>query len=141
MYQLHPKLYADTITLGELPLCRVLLMNDNQYPWLILVPQRAGMTEVFQLDIKDRQQLEIESSTIAELLLTHFQGDKLNIGALGNIVKQLHIHYIVRYKNDACWPKPVWGTLPNIPYTEEQLKQRRTELNTLLATIPGFTEY
>ena len=141
MQQLHPQLYADTVTLGLLPLSRVLLMNDAQYPWLILVPQRAGITEVFQLSAKDRQQLDQESCSIASILMTHFQADKLNIAALGNLVPQLHIHHIVRFKSDAAWPKPVWGTKPSIPYSKEQLAQRSEELITLLEPISGFEHY
>ena len=141
MQQLHPQLYADTVTLGLLPLSRVLLMNDAQYPWLILVPQRAGRTEVFQLSAKDRQQLDQESCSIASILMTHFQADKLNIAALGNLVPQLHIHHIVRFKSDAAWPKPVWGTKPSIPYSKEQLAQRSEELIALLEPISGFEHY
>ena len=141
MQQLHPQLYADTVTLGLLPLSRVLLMNDAQYPWLILVPQRAGITEVFQLSAKDRQQLDQESCSIASILMTHFQADKLNIAALGNVVPQLHIHHIVRFKSDAAWPKPVWGTKPSIPYSKEQLAQRSEELIALLEPISGFEHY
>ena len=141
MQQLHPQLYADTVTLGLLPLSRVLLMNDAQYPWLILVPQRAGITEVFQLSAKDRQQLDQESCSIASILMTHFQADKLNIAALGNLVPQLHIHHIVRFKSDAAWPKPVWGTKPSIPYSKEQLAQRSEELIALLEPISGFEHY
>lgn len=138
MYQLHSQLSADTITLGELPLCHVLLMNDAQYPWLILVPRRADISEIFQLEAPDRQQLEMESCAVSELLMTHFNGDKLNIGALGNMVPQLHIHHIVRFKTDAAWPKPVWGTLPSLAYTEKLLKQRHKELIGLLKQVPGF---
>ena len=141
MQQLHPQLYADTVTLGLLPLSRVLLMNDAQYPWLILVPQRAGITEVFQLSAKDRQQLDQESCSIASILMTHFQADKLNIAALGNVVPQLHIHHIVRFKSDVAWPKPVWGTKPSIPYSKKQLAQRSEELITLLEPISGFKNY
>ena len=116
-------------------------MNDAQYPWLILVPQRAGITEVFQLSAKDRQQLDQESCSIASILMTHFQADKLNIAALGNVVPQLHIHHIVRFKSDAAWPKPVWGTKPSIPYSKEQLAQRSEELIALLEPISGFEHY
>lgn len=141
MFQLHPQLAADTITLGKLSLCQVLLMNDSQYPWLILVPQRADIEEIYQLNQQDRQQLELESTSIATLLMEHFQGDKFNVAALGNVVSQLHIHHIVRFKNDAAWPKPVWGASPVIPYTNDLLTKKITELQMLLSKQLDFTVY
>lgn len=132
LFTLHPKLEADCIYLGKLALCRVLLMNDQQYPWLILVPERHNITEIYQLDIKAQQQLIHESSYIAEQLNTHYNADKINIAALGNQVPQLHIHHVVRYKTDKAWPAPIWGAFDAKPYSEQQLSKKVTELEQIL---------
>jgi len=121
MFVLHPQLEEDTVALGQLKLCQVLLMNDAQFPWTILVPMRDNITEMYQLDPADQQQLQSESLAISALMMDHFQGDKLNIGALGNIVPQLHLHHIVRFQHDAVWPKPVWGNIDARPYQAAEL--------------------
>jgi len=133
MFELHPQLDADTITIGDLPLCRVLLINDSQYPWLVLVPRRVGIQETYQLNEHDQQQLLNESSTLSSLIMKHFSGDKLNVAALGNVVPQLHIHHIVRFTNDPTWPKPVWGMLPSLPYQQEELNSIINELTELIS--------
>lgn len=132
-FELSPRLAADCIQLGRLELCRVLLMNDSQYPWLILVPERAGLREVYELAEADRELLWRESCWISERLMTHFRGDKLNLAALGNLVPQLHLHHVVRYRTDPAWPAPVWGQLPAKPYEPTALAARRAELADLLA--------
>ncbi|MBX2848278.1 MAG: HIT domain-containing protein, partial [Acidiferrobacterales bacterium] len=81
MFELHPQLIADTVVIGDLPLCRLLLVNDAQYPWLILVPRRADIKESYQLNNDDQQQLLLESNTLGTLLMNHFNGDKLNVAA------------------------------------------------------------
>lgn len=134
MFELHPQLATDTITIGDLPLCRLLLINDSHYPWLILVPRRTNIQEIYQLNEDDRQQLHIESNTLSKLLMDHFNGDKLNVAALGNMVSQLHIHHIVRFKKDPTWPKPVWGMLPNLPYDTKELKNTINELTQLVSS-------
>ena len=121
MFELHPRLAQDCCQLGRFPLSRLLLMRDSNYPWFILVPARDGLTEIYQLSEPDQQQLQIESSLLAKTLMRVFAGDKLNIGALGNVVSQLHIHHIVRYKNDPAWPKPVWGQINAKPYADDAL--------------------
>lgn len=118
MFKLHPRLAQDTLTIGDFPLCCLLLMNDANYPWFILVPRRAEMREIFELEYRDQKQLLEESSHLSQVLSKIFQADKLNIAALGNIVPQLHIHHIVRYQTDQAWPNPVWGLFPTRPYTE-----------------------
>ncbi len=118
MFKLHPRLAQDTLVIGDFPLCRLLLMNDANYPWFILVPRRAEIQEVFELEYQDQQQLLTASSHLSQVLSKIFQADKLNIAALGNIVPQLHIHHIVRYQTDQAWPSPVWGLFPTQPYTE-----------------------
>ena len=128
MFKLHPQLEKDCLLVGEYPLCRLLLVNDDNYPWFILVPRRADVSEVFQLSEEDQLQLMKESNGLSALLAEHFQADKLNVAALGNMVPQLHIHHIVRYKNDIAWPKPVWGVVPAEPYSDESLKRRLADL-------------
>ena len=108
-FTLHPQLAADCITVTDLPLCRVLLLNDSRFPWLVLVPRRANITEAYQLNADEQTVLWQEVTGCGEALMGHHGGDKLNIGALGNIVPQLHVHVIVRFQNDAAWPGPVWG--------------------------------
>lgn len=123
MAELHPRLQQDTFELGRLPLCRLLLMNDAHWPWFILVPDRADIVEIHQLDRDDQWRLMQESSLLAVRLATHFRADKLNIAALGNIVPQLHVHHIVRHRNDPAWPAPVWGRLAPKPYGAEELRE------------------
>lgn len=123
-FQLDPRLDNDCYRVTELPLCTLLMMNDAQYPWFILVPRRADVTEIYQLNEADEAQLWCESRQLSEALVRLFAGDKLNLAALGNVVPQLHLHHIVRYTNDLAWPAPVWGKYQAQPYTEEQAQQR-----------------
>jgi len=129
---LDPKLKSDTLELGSLPLCKVLLMNDSQFPWIILVPQRANMTELYQLNDQDIRQAQHESLIISKLMMEHFKGDKLNTGALGNVVSQLHLHHIVRFKNDPAWPRPVWGNIEATPYSREKIEELANVLKNLI---------
>jgi diadenosine tetraphosphate (Ap4A) HIT family hydrolase len=108
-WSLHPQLQNDTTSVGDLPLCRVLAINDTDYPWLILVPRRAGIVEIIDLDEDDRALLINEIGQASRVLKAVTGCDKLNIGAIGNIVAQLHIHIVARRKDDPLWPKPVWG--------------------------------
>jgi len=123
MFALHPQLAQDTITIGDFPLCRLLLINDNNYPWFILVPRRSQIREIYELEEGDQRQLLKESSHLCRVLVKIFQADKLNVAALGNMVPQLHIHHIVRYQDDQAWPKPVWGLFPAQAYTERALQE------------------
>ena len=118
-FQLHPRLAQDCFKLGSFALCELLMMNDNQYPWLILVPRREAK-EIYQLNPVDRQMLLDESCLIAETLQNLYQPDKLNIAAIGNLVPQLHIHHVARYQTDKTWPAPIWGKLAPSPYSEQQ---------------------
>ena len=120
---LHPQLEKDCFVVARLPLCVVLLMNDANYPWFILVPQREGISEIHQLSEKEQQQLMRESSQLAAVIESEFKADKINIAALGNMVPQLHVHHIVRYKTDPAWPAPVWGKLHAAPYDEKKVRQ------------------
>jgi len=122
-FQLHPNLKRDCVFVGSFELCQLLMMNDCQYPWFLLVPQKPDLTELYQLEKPDRQLLIEESSWLAENLALLYQADKMNIAAIGNLVPQLHIHHIVRYKNDKAWPAPVWGKFAAVPYTEQQMSE------------------
>lgn len=125
---LHPQLEEDCIEIGRFKLCRLLMMNDSNYPWFILVPDRENITEAYQLDETDQMELFIEVMRFGEKVMAEFQGDKLNIGSLGNIVSQLHVHIIVRYKTDPAWPKPVWGAVEPVPYKPKQINAIKSKL-------------
>ena len=120
-FTLHPRLQQDCIDLGAFTLCRLLLMNDNQYPWFVLVPQLPGLKELYELSEANQQVFMAESSRLSRALVNIYSPDKLNIAALGNIVPQLHIHHIVRFAADPAWPAPVWGKIPARPYAEAQI--------------------
>ena len=115
-FSLHPQLAADTVPVGDLPLTRVLLANDANYPWLILVPRRPGVTELIDLVEKDRLQLMTETDNAARALKSITECGKLNVATLGNVVPQLHVHVIGRRHSDKAWPKPVWGVAPAAAY-------------------------
>ena len=132
MFELHPQLQADTIPIKDLDICTVLLMNDSNYPWLILVPKRPNIREIFELSQAEQDTVNREISHVAKALNTHFKADKMNIGALGNMVPQLHIHIIARHKTDPTFPNPVWGNAIPIPYTETELKTLKQTLNQIL---------
>jgi len=132
-FKLDPQLAADTIELGELPVCKILLMNDSQFPWIILVPQRANITELYQLNNEDLIQVQKESLIVSQIMMQHFKGDKLNTGALGNIVSQLHLHHIVRFKNDPVWPKPVWGNIKAKPYSNTEINELKPILKKMVS--------
>ena len=132
-FTLHERLAADTITLDDWPLSRVLLMNDASYPWLILVPRRAGLKDFHDMAEADLAQATTEICAASRALQSRFRPDKINIGALGNMVPQLHIHVIARLRTDAAWPGPVWGAQPPVPYTPEALDQQCEDLRKALS--------
>jgi diadenosine tetraphosphate (Ap4A) HIT family hydrolase len=115
-WSLHPQLAADTVPVGDLALSRVLLANDANFPWLILVPRRGGLVELIDLENAAQVQLLGEVATSARVLKSITECEKLNIAALGNQVPQLHVHVIARRHSDTAWPKPVWGTAPPAAY-------------------------
>ena len=119
-FALTPVFITDFVALGDLPLSRVLLMNDSRYTWLTLVPRRAGMVEIIDLDHGDRHQLLDEVAIACEVLRAEVGPDKLNVGALGNLVPQLHVHVIARFRSDPAWPGPVWGHSPAVPFPAHQ---------------------
>ncbi len=136
MADLHPQLAQDCIPLGRSPLCRLLLMNDHNYPWYILVPDSDGIREIHQLEPDDRARLLHESCVLAEFLLAEYDGDKLNVAALGNQVPQLHLHHIVRFVGDPAWPGPVWGKTAAIEYSAEEIEGIRQTL--AAAELDGY---
>ncbi len=140
MFALDPRLQQDTLPIGDFPLCRLLLMNDAHYPWFILVPRREELSELFQLDASDQQALWREVAVLAETLKDTFAADKMNVAALGNVVNQLHIHVIVRRREDAAWPAPVWGKFPAEAYGVEQIAVIRAKLRLVLAEGFRFVE-
>ncbi len=134
-FNLHPQLVTDGIELADFPLCKLLLCNDSAYPWFILVPKVADISEIYQLDWQQQQQLLNESSLLSELLMQVFVGDKMNVAALGNVVEQLHVHHVVRFKTDAQWPKPIWGQQALTPYSDEEVTVLKAKLLPQLAVI------
>jgi diadenosine tetraphosphate (Ap4A) HIT family hydrolase len=122
-WSLHPQLARDTINIGDLPLCRALVINDANYPWLLLVPRRAGMVELIDLGEVERAQLMTEIARAAGALKDITRCDKLNIAALGNVVPQLHVHIIARRHGDAAWPRPVWGVVPALGHDPGELER------------------
>jgi len=135
-FVLDPRLDADTQLVTSLALCDVRLMRDARFPWLILVPRRAGLVEMLDLPSELQQMLWQEIHQTAAALRTTVPCDKLNIGALGNIVRQLHVHVIARREGDAAWPGPVWGYGRAEPYTDNNLRSRLTSLRDRLQ-VPG----
>ena len=130
MFVLDSRLQQDTLLIGDFPLCRLLLSNDSNYPWFILVPRRPDISEIFELDPQDQLQLWRETTALSQLLGALFKADKLNVAALGNVVSQLHMHVIVRKRDDVAWPSPVWGKHVAQPYTPGQFAE-------ILQTLSG----
>lgn len=115
---LDKKLQKDCIFIKDLELSQLLLMNDSNYPWLILAPRKNNLTEIIDLDQDDQIILLSEINYVSKILKKHLNVDKINIASLGNIVSQLHIHIIGRYFNDISYPKPVWGQVDSVEYNE-----------------------
>jgi diadenosine tetraphosphate (Ap4A) HIT family hydrolase len=120
---LDERLKRDTFVVGDMTLTRVLLMNDARWPWLILVPRREGLVELIDLDAADQSQLIEEAARASRFLKAHAGADKINIGALGNIVRQLHLHVVARRVGDPAWPGPVWGHGEATPYDEVKARE------------------
>ena len=133
-WHLHPQLADDTHPVAGLGLCELRLMDDANYPWLVLVPRVADAVELIDLDDGQRHLLTDEIDTASRVLHTLFRPHKLNVAALGNLVPQLHVHVIARYQQDPAWPAPVWGRVAAQPYSPEALVQR---ISALQAAIRG----
>lgn len=140
-FTLDARLATDTGMLGDAPLCRVLLMRNRLFPWLVLVPRVAGAVEIHRLDLPDQRALLRETMAAGRLLDRLYSPDKINIGALGNIVPQLHVHIIARRQNDAAWPGPVWGSGKSAPYNGEEwtatVQRLWAELQHELSSVQG----
>ena len=130
-FTLHPTLTRDTVEVTRLPLCRVLLMKDSRFPWLILVPERDGARAIHDLPPADRATLIEEIAQASQILERLFHPDKLNVGALGNIVPQLHVHVVARTVGDPAWPGPVWGSGAAMLYGAAELEEFRRGLEAL----------
>jgi diadenosine tetraphosphate (Ap4A) HIT family hydrolase len=122
IWSLHPQLERDTLPVGDLALSRVLAVNDATFPWVLLVPRRAGASEIIDLDAAAQAQLMAEVSQTSGALKAITACDKLNVAAIGNVVPQLHVHVVARRKTDVAWPKPVWGAAPAQPYAPGELE-------------------
>lgn len=140
MFVLDPRLMQDTLPVGDFPLCRLLLSNDSNYPWFILVPRRADISEVFELSESEQAQLWKETSQLAQILSELFSADKMNVAALGNVVKQLHMHVIVRHIGDAAWPAPVWGKMAASPYSTGEVADIMSRLKPVLTSEFVFAQ-
>lgn len=133
-FRLDPILEQDTLAVGDLPLCMLRLMNDTQYPWLVLVPRQPACVEIYDLAEVEQARLHAEVRLCALALQAECKPDKLNIAALGNQVSQLHVHVIARFRSDAAWPAPVWGMHLPIAYPDRgkeligRLRQRLANL-------------
>ncbi|HEX4861933.1 MAG TPA: HIT family protein [Rhizomicrobium sp.] len=133
-FALHPRLAADTAFVADWGLSRVLLMDDARYPWAVLVPRRADVTELFDLDAQDRAALTEEVAHAARVLKAMSAAAKINIGALGNLVPQLHVHIVARNEGDAAWPGPVWGRGAAVRYEPARRDALVEELRARLVT-------
>jgi len=122
-WSLHPQLERDTVPIGDLALCRALLINDANYPWMLLVPRRPGIVEIIDLPEAEQAVLMREIAEASRAMKSATGCEKINVAALGNVVPQLHVHVIARGRRDAAWPKPVWGAVPASSYDERTLGQ------------------
>jgi diadenosine tetraphosphate (Ap4A) HIT family hydrolase len=135
VFTLHPRLAADTFKLGQIGVCNLYLMNDCRYCWLILVPAIDGLTDLHDLSDRDYTDVMKTVQSLSRTLKEDFTADKINVGALGNLVPQLHIHIIARTTTDAAWPGPVWGHSEAVAYDEERLQETRDRLKNQLNLI------
>ena len=132
MFFLDSRLKNDTINIGKLQLSQALLMNDSRYPWIILVPELENVYEWTDLSKEDQATLHDESLLIQKVLKNLYDGQSLNVGKLGNIVSQFHLHHIVRFENDPAWPGPVWGHSSAVNYSPQELESRISEIKQAL---------
>lgn len=132
MFELHPRLAQDSVVIGEFDLSLLLLSRDANYPWCILVPKCEDIYEIHHLNEEEQLQLIRESCRLSEVMTSIFDADKMNVAALGNVVRQLHVHHIARFTDDPAWPQPIWGKLPAKEYTEEAFAERIKRLQNAL---------
>jgi len=134
-FEPDPRLVEDSYPVTELPLCQLRLMNDTRFPWLLLIPRRRGVSEVFELSDAEQQQLWREAGRIGRAFKVLIGADKLNVASLGNMVPQLHVHLVLRREGDAAWPGPVWGQGEAAPYDLDALAAMRDRV---LAMVEGL---
>ena len=132
-WSLHARLADDTAPVVDLPLSRLLALNDANYPWVVLVPRQSGVCEIIDLDAAHRTQLMVEIAQVCNALKGLTGCDKLNVAAIGNVVPQLHVLVVARRRDDAAWPKPVWGAAPARPYSAGELRDFVSALQGALA--------
>ena len=137
-FELHPQLTKDTSVIGHFPLTIALLHKDNAVPWVILVPKRENLKELHHLPMQDQQQFLLESQAVSQALEATFRPDKLNLGALGNMVPQLHIHHIARFKDDIAWPGPIWGNTNGVFRSEEEQQTMLSRIQNVLSLSSLF---
>lgn len=136
-FALHPRLAADSAPVTRLALCEVRLMNDARVPWLLLVPRRPDLCELHTLPQAERATLMEEVTAASRVLERLYRPDKLNVGALGNLVPQLHVHVLGRFRSDAAWPGPIWGSGPATPYEPAALAAEQERLREAFAGLHG----
>jgi len=135
-WSLHAQLARDTTVIGDLALSRLLVVNDANWPWLLLVPRRPGVSEIIDLDEVERAQLMTEIARVGRALKDVTACDKLNVAALGNVVAQLHVHVIARRSGDAGWPKPIWGVAPPLAHDPRELDRFITAIKRKVWVAP-----
>ncbi len=135
MFQLHPQLAEDTFLIMTLPLSKVLLMNDSRFPWIILVPEKPDLVDLHDLKHDDYNTLTREIRGASKAMAALFKADKMNVATLGNMVPQLHIHIIARYRNDAAWPAPIWGKGKAEPYEASAAEARIRDIRAALESL------
>ncbi|NAW68755.1 HIT domain-containing protein [Vibrio sp. V27_P1S3P104] len=138
-FKLHPQLEQDTDIIGQFPLCLALLHKDSAAPWVILVPKKNQLKELHHLSMQEQQQFLLESQAISQALEALFQPDKLNLGALGNIVPQLHVHHIARFATDCAWPGPIWGNTQGIQRSSQEQHHMLQKLRAILSLSTLFS--
>jgi len=139
-FNLNPRLEGDSYFVTDLPLCAVRLMKDANYPWLLLVPRKPDLVEIIDLDEEDQQQLMREIVLASRVLRSIINCEKLNVGALGNQVSQLHVHVIARFRDDAAWPGPVWGVVPPLSYEPEKADNLIEQFRSAFTSAPATGE-
>lgn len=132
MFELHPRLAQDSLVVGRFPLSLLLLSKDANYPWCILVPECEEVFEIHHLTEEDQLRLMRESCRLSEVMTSVFDAHKMNVAALGNVVRQLHVHHIARFVDDPAWPQPIWGRVAMKEYEPSALAERIKRLQNAL---------
>jgi len=133
-FELDPRLETSSLWIQDLPLCQLRLKNDRRFPWVVLIPRRPNIIEIFDLEPNDQHQLWSEVTSVTRYMQNHFQAYKMNVETLGNMVRQLHIHIIARYENDAAWPNSVLNFGKSEPYLPDEMDKRSQELSNIPLT-------